>query len=156
MAGLPFTIPGTIRPAAFCTRSTRSLIASFAIVELFAQFCGRSPPAPSWGTLSQDLWKETARAQSSTRGDKLSQLKNQSQSGEPNNMADAKVLSNQKTILANQATIVKNQKAILSNQKTIVKNQRTLLTNQGTIKKNQSALSEILNNQKEILAAVKK
>ena len=38
-------------------------------------------------------------------------------------MADAKVLSNQKTILANQARIVKNQKAILSNQKTIVKNQ---------------------------------
>jgi hypothetical protein len=148
-------MPGTIRPAAFCTRSTRSLIASFAIVELFPQFCGRSQLAPSWGTLSQDLWKETA-AQSSTRGDKLTRLKNQSQSGEPNNMADAKVLSNQKTILANQATIVKNQKAILSNQKTIVKNQKALLANQGTIKKNQSALSEILNNQKEILAAVKK
>ncbi len=55
-------------------------------------------------------------------------------------MADAKVLSNQKTILTNQATIVKNQKAILSNQSTIVKNQKTLLANQGTIKKNQSAL----------------
>jgi hypothetical protein len=72
------------------------------------------------------------------------------------NMADAKVLSNQKTILSNQSTIVKNQKAILSNQQTIVKNQKTILSNQGAIKKNQSALSEILKNQKEILAAVKK
>jgi hypothetical protein len=57
-------------------------------------------------------------------------------------MADAKVLSNQKAILANQATIVKNQKAILANQ--------------NIIKKNQSALAEILRNQKQILAAVKK
>jgi len=37
-----------------------------------------------------------------------------------------------------------------------VKNQGTLLANQGAIKKNQSALTEILNNQKQILAAVKK
>jgi hypothetical protein len=72
------------------------------------------------------------------------------------NMADAKVLSNQKAILANQARIVNNQKSILSNQLTIVKNQKTLLANQGTIKKNQSALSEILKNQKVILAAIKK
>jgi hypothetical protein len=71
-------------------------------------------------------------------------------------MADAKVLSNQKTILANQATIMKNQKAILANQTTIVKNQKTLLANQGVIKKNQSALDEILKNQRQILAAVKK
>jgi hypothetical protein len=71
-------------------------------------------------------------------------------------MADAKVLSNQKTILANQATIIKNQKAILANQSTIVKNQKTLLANQGVIKKNRSALDEILKNQRQILAAVKK
>ena len=71
-------------------------------------------------------------------------------------MADAKVLSNQKTILANQATIIKNQKAILANQTTIVKNQKTLLANQGVIKKNQSPLDEILKNQRQILAAVKK
>jgi hypothetical protein len=88
-------------------------------------------------------------------GDRLFELKTL-RSGETKDMADAKVLSNQKTILANQATIVKNQKAILSNQKTIVKNQRTLLANQGAIQKNQAALDEILNNQKEILAAVKK
>ena len=69
-------------------------------------------------------------------------------------MADAKVLSNQKTILSNQSTIVKNQKAILSNQIAIVKNQKTILANQGAIKKNQSALDEILKNQKLILAAV--
>jgi hypothetical protein len=72
------------------------------------------------------------------------------------NMSDAKVLSNQKTILANQSTIVKNQKRILANQHTIVKNQKLIFANQGVIKKNQSALTEILQNQKEILAAVKK
>jgi hypothetical protein len=71
-------------------------------------------------------------------------------------MADAKVRSNQKTILANQSTIVKNQKRILANQHTIVKNQKLIFANQGVIKKNQSALTEILQNQKEILAAVKK
>jgi hypothetical protein len=74
--------------------------------------------------------------------------------GRNENMADAKVLSNQKTILSNQATIVKNQKAILANQATIVKNQKTILANQGVIKKNQIALDEILKNQKLILAAV--
>jgi hypothetical protein len=70
-------------------------------------------------------------------------------------MAD-KVLSNQKTIIGNQSTIVKNQKAILSNQSTLAKNQKTILANQGVIKKNQSALTEILKNQKLILAALKK
>jgi hypothetical protein len=74
--------------------------------------------------------------------------------GERRNMADAKVLSNQKTILSNQATIVKNQKAILANQVAIVKNQKTILGNQGVIKTNQSALDEILKNQKLILAAL--
>jgi hypothetical protein len=69
---------------------------------------------------------------------------------------DNQVLSNQKTILANQATITKNQKAILANQSTITKNQKTILSNQGVIRKNQSALSEILKNQKLILAALKK
>jgi hypothetical protein len=69
-------------------------------------------------------------------------------------MADAKILSNQKTILSNQATIVRNQKAILSNQGAIVKNQKTIIANQGVIKKNQAALEEILKNQKLILAAV--
>jgi hypothetical protein len=71
-------------------------------------------------------------------------------------MPDAKVLSNQKTILSNQATIIKNQKGILANQSAIVKNQKTILANQGVIKKNQSSLSEILQNQKLILAALKK
>jgi hypothetical protein len=80
--------------------------------------------------------------------------KNQSRENE--NMADAKILSNQKTILSNQGTIVKNQKAILANQSAIVKNQKTILANQGVIKKNQSALDEILKNQKLILAAVAK
>jgi len=65
------------------------------------------------------------------------------------------VLSNQKTIIGNQATIVKNQKAILANQSTITKNQKAILANQGVIKKNQSALGEILKNQKLILAALK-
>jgi hypothetical protein len=107
------------------------------------------------GHIITRLVERNRAAQSPTRGDKLTQLKNHSQENR-NHMANAKVLSNQKTILANQATIVKNQKAILSNQKTIVKNQKVLLANQDTIKKNQSALSEILNNQKEILAAVRK
>jgi len=71
-------------------------------------------------------------------------------------MASDQVVLNQKTILGNQSIIVKNQKAILANQKTIVKNQKAILANQGTIKKNQSALDEILSNQKQILAAVKK
>ena len=74
--------------------------------------------------------------------------------GRNQNMADAKVLSNQKTILSNQATIIKNQKAILANQIAIVKNQKTIVSNQGIIKTNQSALNEILKNQKLILAAV--
>jgi hypothetical protein len=74
--------------------------------------------------------------------------------GRNQNMADAKVLSNQKTILSNQATIIKNQKAILANQIAIVKNQKTIVSNQGVIKTNQSALNEILKNQKLILAAV--
>jgi hypothetical protein len=51
---------------------------------------------------------------------------------------------------------MKNQKVILANQATIVKNQKTLLANQGVITKNQSALDEILKNQRQILAAVKK
>jgi hypothetical protein len=71
-------------------------------------------------------------------------------------MAENEVVSNQATILGNQATILKNQKAILGNQATIVKNQKAILANQGAIKKNQAALSQILKNQKQILAAVKK
>jgi hypothetical protein len=71
-------------------------------------------------------------------------------------MAENEVVSNQTAILGNQATIVKNQKAILGNQATIVKNQKTILANQGAIKKNQSALNQILKNQKQILAALKK
>jgi hypothetical protein len=72
---------------------------------------------------------------------------------ETENMADAN-LANQKSILSNQGTIVKNQKAILVNQNQIVKNQKIILANQNVIKKNQSALNEILNNQKQILAAL--
>jgi hypothetical protein len=71
-------------------------------------------------------------------------------------MAGNEVLSNQKAILGNQTTITKNQKTILANQATLVKNQKAILANQGVIKKNQAALNEILRNQKEILAAVKK
>jgi len=91
-----------------------------------------------------------------TAGDLARGPENATQHIQEKRMADAKVLSNQKTILSNQATIVKNQKAILANQTTIVKNQKTILANQGVIKKNQSALDEILNNQKQILAAVQK
>ena len=71
-------------------------------------------------------------------------------------MAENEVVSNQATILGNQAIIVKNQKTILANQATIVRNQKTILANQGAIKRNQSALNQILKNQKRILAAVKK
>jgi len=71
-------------------------------------------------------------------------------------MSEARVLANQKIILANQVNLVKNQKAILANQSAIRQNQKTILANQGTIKKNQSALGEILKNQKLIRAALKK
>lgn len=57
-------------------------------------------------------------------------------------MSESKIVSNQKTILENQATIVANQKAILQNQ--------------DTIKSNQSLLNAILKNQELILAALKK
>jgi len=59
-------------------------------------------------------------------------------------------------VLSNQKTIIANQKAILANQSTITRNQKAILANQAVIKKNQSALSEILKNQKLILAALKK
>jgi hypothetical protein len=71
-------------------------------------------------------------------------------------MASDQVISNQKIIVGNQATMMKNQESILANQAAITKNQKTILANQGIIKRNQSALSEILKNQKLILAAVKK
>jgi hypothetical protein len=58
------------------------------------------------------------------------------------NMSEQEILANQKTILGHQASILENQKTILDNQK--------------TIEKNQEALDEILQNQKEILAALKK
>ena len=103
-------------------------------------------------TLSQESAKQTEPAcRASVKLPAQTQ-----QSGENKTMADAKVLSNQKTILNNQSTIVKNQKRILANQQTIVKNQKMIYANQGVIKKNQSALTEILKNQKEILAAIKK
>jgi len=38
----------------------------------------------------------------------------------------------------------------------MVKNQKTILANQGAFKKNQSALNQILKNQKQVRAAVKK
>jgi hypothetical protein len=71
-------------------------------------------------------------------------------------MAGNEVVTNQKSILGNQSSITKNQKTILANQANIVKNQKAILANQNVIKKNQSALNEILKNQREILAAVRK
>jgi hypothetical protein len=71
-------------------------------------------------------------------------------------MSDQEVLVNQKTILAHQASILDNQKTILSHQGSILENQKTILHNQASIEKNQGALDEILKNQKEILAALKK
>jgi hypothetical protein len=165
MAGLPFTIPGTMRPAAFCTNSTGSVIASLGFLsrrhpagcpdDVPASEAKHCEPAhaPYHGAHYHKTWKRIRAVPRRHAGDKLTPPKHNRRFED---MADAKVLSNQKTILANQARIVKNQKAILSNQKTIVKNQKTLLANQGTIKGNQSALSEILKNQREILAAVRK
>jgi hypothetical protein len=71
-------------------------------------------------------------------------------------MSDHEVVANQKTILGHQATILENQKTIQSHQATILENQKTILHNQSTIEKNQGALQEILKNQKEILAALRK
>jgi hypothetical protein len=71
-------------------------------------------------------------------------------------MSEQEVVAHQKTILGNQATILENQKTIQGHQGSILENQKTILTNQAKIEKNQSALQEILKNQKEILAAVKK
>lgn len=71
-------------------------------------------------------------------------------------MSDHEVEANQKTILGHQATILENQKTIQGHQASILENQKTILHNQGTIEKNQGALQEILKNQKEILAALKK
>jgi hypothetical protein len=106
------------------------------------------------GDIITRVEKQTARPGLAYASDKLAGAN--TTHGRKENMADAKILSNQKTILTNQATIVKNQKTILANQHTIVKNQKLIFANQGTIKKNQAALTEILKNQKEILAAVKK
>ena len=64
-------------------------------------------------------------------------------------MADVEVVANQKTLLEHQKQILTNQEQILSNQKEI-------LSNQTSIKSNQDALDEILENQKQILASVKK
>jgi hypothetical protein len=71
-------------------------------------------------------------------------------------VAGNEVVSNQKRILTNQSTITRNQKTILANQASIKQNQKNILANQSAIEKNQSALKEILKNQKEILAALKK
>jgi hypothetical protein len=71
-------------------------------------------------------------------------------------MSDHEVIANQKTILDHQASILENQKTILSHQGTILENQKTILHNQASIEKNQGALDRILENQKEILAALKK
>lgn len=57
-------------------------------------------------------------------------------------MSDTEIVSNQKTILQNQAAIIANQKSILQNQ--------------DAIKSNQSSLDAILKNQELILAALKK
>jgi hypothetical protein len=57
-------------------------------------------------------------------------------------VSDTEIVSNQKTILQNQAAIIANQKSILQNQ--------------DAIKSNQSSLDAILKNQELILAALKK
>jgi hypothetical protein len=64
-------------------------------------------------------------------------------------MSEQEVVANQKTMLDHQATILENQKTIQGHQGSILENQKTIL-------KNQDALQEILKNQKEILAALKK
>jgi hypothetical protein len=71
-------------------------------------------------------------------------------------MSEHEVVANQKTILDHQATILENQKTIQGHQGSILENQKTILKNQANIEKNQDALQEILKNQKEILAALKK
>jgi hypothetical protein len=53
-----------------------------------------------------------------------------------------------------ESEILSNQKSILENQATIKANQKTILENQETIKANQSLLDKILKNQELILEAV--
>ena len=71
-------------------------------------------------------------------------------------MADAKVLSNQKTILANQSTIVKNQKRILANQNSHREESKDPSREPGHNQKESIRPYANPKNQKEILAAVKK
>ena len=75
------------------------------------------------------------------------------------NMADDKLLANQKTIIENQKKVFANQKKIEANQKTIAGNQKKLdqvLANQKRIATNQARMEEnqkkILENQRKILA----
>jgi hypothetical protein len=60
-------------------------------------------------------------------------------------MADARVLANQKSILKNQNTILANQKKLMANQKKLDE----LLAGQKAIKANQA---KILSNQDRILS----
>jgi hypothetical protein len=62
----------------------------------------------------------------------------------------------EKNVISNQKQILKNQKSILRNQSHIRTNQETIKKNQAAILKNQSSLDTILENQKEILALLKK
>jgi hypothetical protein len=50
------------------------------------------------------------------------------------------VLTNQKTLLANQAEILKNQVSMLKNQEEIRNNQKTMLKNQDKILSNQEKM----------------
>jgi hypothetical protein len=52
--------------------------------------------------------------------------------------------------------VLANQKLILENQQTIQENQKVIQKNQTIIKQNQQALPQILKNQEEILALLRK
>jgi len=52
--------------------------------------------------------------------------------------------------------ILANQKIILEHQQIILANQKAIQENQETIKQNQAALPQILKNQQEILALLRK
>jgi len=55
-----------------------------------------------------------------------------------------------------ETDVIANQRIILENQKLILANQEHIRQNQGIIQKNQEKLDIIIQNQGQILAALKK
>ena len=55
-----------------------------------------------------------------------------------------------------ETDVITNQRIILENQKLILANQEHIQQNQGIIQKNQEKLDIIIQNQEQILAALKK